>query len=233
MHAPQRTGASRLSARPLVAPGSAALAPRSVSPWVLPGIHWGLQPQRQDDQAAWYDQPWQRLMATLRPRELRLTQVWLLRLLQQHWETMGTQEELQQRTSLRATLAASGLTQELRDQALGCVAAKVQRALKRNPYDTQLLCAQQLMNGQLVEMATGEGKTLAVAMAAAACALSGAPVHVMTANDYLAARDARLHAPLFVALGLRVAVITGRSTPQQRRAAYSADITYATAREVA
>ncbi|MFN9450854.1 MAG: hypothetical protein ACK58U_14490 [Rubrivivax sp.] len=224
--------ANTFSSPPTAAPAHNVPA-RAPSPWVLPGLHWGLQPQRADDQAAWYDAPWQRLKSTLRPRELRLTQVWLLRLLQQHWETMGTQEELQQRASLRATLAASGFTDELRDQALGCVAAKTQRVLKRNPYDTQLLCAQQLMAGQLVEMATGEGKTLAVAMAAAACALSGTPVHVMTANDYLAARDARLHASLFVALGLRVAVITARSNADQRRAAYSADITYATAREIA
>lgn len=214
-----------------IAPGAGL--PASLPQWATPGLHWGLQPQKRDDQAAWYALPWQRMKSALPSRELRLSQVWLLRLLQQHWETMGTAEELQQRASLRATLAASGLSHELRDQALGCVAAKTQRVLKRNPFDTQLLCAQQLMEGQLVEMATGEGKTLAVAMAAAACALSGTPVHVMTANDYLAARDARTHAALFVALGLRVAVITAKSRPDQRRAAYSADITYATAREIA
>jgi preprotein translocase subunit SecA len=207
--------------------------PATGTRWALPGLRWGLQPQRRDDEAAWYDLPWQRLRAVWRPRELRLTQVWMLRLLQQHWESMPSAEALQQRASLRATLAASGLTDELRDQALACVAAQTQRVLRRNPFDTQLLCAQQLMNGLLVEMATGEGKTLAVAMAAAACALSGTPVHVMTANDYLAMRDARQHAPLFVALGLRVAVITARSTPEQRRIAYAADITYATAREIA
>lgn len=201
--------------------------------WARPDLRWGLQPQRADDQAAWHAAPWQAWRRRLSAREARPAAVAAVRALQSGWEAMTPAEEAQRRQSLRATLAAGGLTAALRDEALACVAAQAQRVLKRNPFDTQLLCAQTLLDGHLAEMATGEGKTMAVALAAAASALSGSPVHVLTANDYLAVRDARLHATLFVSLGLRVGIITAGSTPDQRRAAYAADITYATAREIA
>jgi preprotein translocase subunit SecA len=105
--------------------------------------------------------------------------------------------------------------------------------LGRNPYDTQLRCAEALLDDHLAEMATGEGKTLAAALAAAVAALAGVPVHVMTANDYLAARDAAQLGLLYGALGLRTGVVLGHTPPDERRAAYACDLTYATAREIA
>ena len=71
------------------------------------------------------------------------------------------------------------------------------------PYDTQLVAARILLNNRLAEMATGEGKTLATVLAAATAALAGVPVHVITANPYLAARDAQAMAPVYAALGLQ------------------------------
>jgi preprotein translocase subunit SecA len=214
-------------ALPMPAPRGTALAlPR-------PSLLWGRQPQRRDHEAAWYATPWQRLGVARRARRLEVAEVKDLRVRQYAWALLGTDGEMALRAQLRARLAADGLMPALRDEALACAAAKAQRVLRRSPFDTQLLCARALVDGELVEMATGEGKTLAVALAAAAMAMSGTPVHVLTANDYLAARDARLHALMFSALGLRVGVIVAGSTPEQRRAAYAADITYATAREVA
>lgn len=113
------------------------------------------------------------------------------------------------------------------------LAALVQAHLGFAPHDTQHLAAWTMLQGCLVEMATGEGKTVAMFLAAACAALAGVPVHVLTANDYLAERDAADLRPLYDALGLRVACVTAASTPQQRREAYAADITYAAAREVA
>lgn len=81
-------------------------------------------------------------------------------------------------------------------------------------------------------MQTGEGKTLAAALAACLGALRGAGMHVLTANDYLAHRDAEWMRPIYESLGLGVASISGRSDPGERRAAYRADITYLTAREL-
>lgn len=101
------------------------------------------------------------------------------------------------------------------------------------PHDTQYLAAWTMLQGCLVEMATGEGKTVAMFLAAACAGLAGVPTHVLTANDYLAERDEAQLRPLYEALGLRVGCITAVSTPAQRRDAYAADVTYAAAREVA
>ena len=100
------------------------------------------------------------------------------------------------------------------------------------PHDVQLAAAHALLCGTLAEMATGEGKTLVVALAAAVGALAGHRVHVVTANDYLVARDAAAMTPLFARLGLRVATVCEGDTPEARQTAYTADITYVTAREL-
>ncbi len=224
---------STLPAASAPAPADAAPTHRRRLALARPGLQWGLQPQRREHEAAWYATPWQRLRLARQALFLDPAEVRDVRVRQHAWTLLGSDGESALRAALRARLAADGFTPALRDEALACVAAKAYRVLRRSPYETQLLCARALMDGHLVEMATGEGKTLAVALAAAAIALSGTPVHVMTANDYLAVRDARLHAPLFSALGLRVGMIVATSTPEQRRAAYTADVTYATAREIA
>ena len=81
-------------------------------------------------------------------------------------------------------------------------------------------------------MATGEGKTLAAALCAATAALAGIPVHVMTSNDYLVTRDVETLRGLYNALGLKVACVTQAMNTDDRRQAYSADITYCTAKEL-
>ena len=136
-------------------------------------------------------------------------------------------------THLRARLAHHGLTPAMACEALALVACHGEEVLSRKPYESQLHAALAMLDGQLAEMATGEGKTYAAALAAAVAALAGTPVHLMTANDYLVQRDADALTPLYAALGLTVGVVTSASTPAQRRAAYGCDITYCTAREVA
>jgi preprotein translocase subunit SecA len=113
------------------------------------------------------------------------------------------------------------------------LAGLVQAQFGFTPHQTQHLAAWTMLQGCLVEMATGEGKTVAMFLAAACAALAGVPVHVLTANDYLAERDATDLQPLYAALDLRVGCVTAGSTPVQRRQAYAADVTYAAAREVA
>jgi preprotein translocase subunit SecA len=152
---------------------------------------------------------------------------------QAEWHSLDETEHGLRLHQLRARLAHEGWAGDAQADALGCVAAACQHTLARNPFDTQLQAAVVLLADQFAEMATGEGKTLAAGLAAAVAALAGVPVHVMTANDYLAGRDAAQLAPLFAKLGLRVGTVVGPSTPAERRAAYACDITYATAREVA
>ncbi|MQY02797.1 accessory Sec system translocase SecA2 [Actinomadura macrotermitis] len=114
--------------------------------------------------------------------------------------------------------------------ALGREAAD--RALGERPFDVQLVGALALLSGHVAEMATGEGKTLTGALAAAGYALRGRRVHVMSVNDYLARRDAEWMAPLYALLGVSVGWVGQESTPSERRAAYAADVTYAPVSEV-
>ncbi|MGE0215756.1 accessory Sec system translocase SecA2 [Mycolicibacterium sp.] len=107
-----------------------------------------------------------------------------------------------------------------------------ERATGLRPFDVQLLGALRMLAGDVVEMATGEGKTLSGAIAAAGYALAGRSVHVITINDYLARRDAEWMGPLIEAMGLTVGWITNESTAAQRRAAYRCDITYASVNEI-
>jgi preprotein translocase subunit SecA len=106
------------------------------------------------------------------------------------------------------------------------------RTVRLRPVDEQLLAAAALMAGNTVEMDTGEGKTLAGAIAAAGLALQGRQVHVLAVNDYLAARDAEWMGPLFELLGLEVAALGQTSTRDQRREAYRADVVYVPVAEV-
>lgn len=106
------------------------------------------------------------------------------------------------------------------------------RGLGFRPHDTQVMGALSLWRGAIAEMATGEGKTAAAAMCAAAAALSGRAVHVVTVNDYLASRDAETMAPLYERLGLTAAAVIAGMPPEARRAAYGAAICYSTSKEI-
>lgn len=98
-------------------------------------------------------------------------------------------------------------------------------------YDVQLIGGMTLHEGKIAEMKTGEGKTLMATLAIYLNAISGKGVHVVTVNDYLASRDAELNRPLFTFLGLTVGVVYSQQMPQEKFAAYRADITYGTNNE--
>jgi preprotein translocase subunit SecA len=110
------------------------------------------------------------------------------------------------------------------------------RTVGMRPYDVQILGALALQRGNLAEMKTGEGKTLVAAMPLTLNALSGQGVHLVTVNDYLAARDAEWMGPIYRFMGLSVGVVTedmdADDWPQARKKAYSADITYVTNHEL-
>jgi len=108
----------------------------------------------------------------------------------------------------------------------------VARTLGYRPYVEQLAGALALYNGYIAEMSTGEGKTVTAAMCAVVRGWSGRPCHVITANDYLAARDAQIMEPLYKFCGVTVGAVTGSMKPAERKAGYAADVTYSTAKEV-
>ncbi|WP_084265551.1 accessory Sec system translocase SecA2 [Actinomadura macra] len=131
------------------------------------------------------------------------------------------------------TAAASALRDE-EDLAELCALGReaARRALGERPFDVQLVGTLALLSGHVAEMATGEGKTLAGALAAAGHVLRGRRVHVMSVNDYLARRDAEWMGPLYDLLGVSAAWVGQASTPQKRREAYRADVTYAPVSEI-
>jgi preprotein translocase subunit SecA len=128
------------------------------------------------------------------------------------------------------TVAAGVATGEADICALGREAAR--RGLGERPYDVQLLGTLAMLAGQVAEMATGEGKTLAGALAAAGYALRGRCVQVMSVNDYLARRDAEWMGPVYRLLGVSVGWIGQASTAEERRHAYAAQVTYASVSEI-
>jgi len=129
-----------------------------------------------------------------------------------------------------ARLATQGLSVSATTAALAVAGALMARTVGLAPRRNQYRCAALLLGQRLVELDTGEGKSVAVALAAGVAALTGAPVHVLTANPYLAERDARAFASFFGALGLRVAAVPDDGDDPARRAAWSADVAYAAAR---
>jgi preprotein translocase subunit SecA len=114
--------------------------------------------------------------------------------------------------------------------AVACEASL--RVLGLRPFDVQVLGALVLNDGKIAEMQTGEGKTLAAVMAVYAQAQSGNGVHVLTANDYLAKRDAGWMGGIYRFLGLSVGYLAQEMGPVERRQAYACDVTYATPNEV-
>ncbi|MCH8474689.1 MAG: hypothetical protein LAT55_05610 [Opitutales bacterium] len=106
------------------------------------------------------------------------------------------------------------------------------RRLGLTPYRTQLMGALALAEGSLVEMATGEGKTLTIALAAAAAAWTGKPCHVITANDYLARRDAAELNPFFSACGVTAKAVQAAMEGAERKQVYRAGVVYCTGKEL-
>ncbi|MEX2495001.1 MAG: preprotein translocase subunit SecA [Woeseia sp.] len=106
------------------------------------------------------------------------------------------------------------------------------RTLGMRPFDVQLIGGIVLHQGNIAEMRTGEGKTLVATLPAYLNALSGKGVHIVTVNEYLAARDADWMGPVYRFLGLTVGVARSGQTHEEKVAAYNADITYATNNEL-
>jgi preprotein translocase subunit SecA len=117
---------------------------------------------------------------------------------------------------------------DLLPEAFAAVREAASRSIGQRPFDVQIMGGVVLHLGKIAEMRTGEGKTLTVTMPAYLHALSGAGVHVITANDYLASRDAEWMGPVYRALGLTVGLLEPSPRPETagRRAQYDADVTY-------
>ena len=116
-------------------------------------------------------------------------------------------------------------------EAFALVREASKRTLGQRHYDVQVIGASVLHQGNIAEMRTGEGKTLVSTMPAYLNALIGGGVHVVTVNDYLAKRDSEWMGPIFRMLGVSVGLIQSNMSPEQRRPAYAAEVTYGTNNE--
>nr|VFK54736.1 MAG: protein translocase subunit secA [Candidatus Kentron sp. TUN]VFK58422.1 MAG: protein translocase subunit secA [Candidatus Kentron sp. TUN]VFK58525.1 MAG: protein translocase subunit secA [Candidatus Kentron sp. TUN] len=120
---------------------------------------------------------------------------------------------------------------ELLPEAFAVVREASRRVLDMTHFDVQLIGGMVLHQGKIAEMRTGEGKTLVATLAVYLNALPGHGTHVVTVNDYLARRDAEWMGKLYSFLGLRVGVVVAGMSPEEKRDAYNADVTYGTNNE--
>jgi preprotein translocase subunit SecA len=146
-------------------------------------------------------------------------------------EDLSDAELKQQSDELRRRHGEGETLDDLLPEGFAMVREAARRSIGQRHFDVQIMGAAVLHEGNIAEMRTGEGKTLVSTMPAYLNALAGQGVHLVTVNDYLAKRDSEWMGPIFRALGLSVGLIQGQMTPEQRRPAYAADITYGTNNE--
>ncbi|MGY3298327.1 preprotein translocase subunit SecA [Pseudomonas sp. TE6288] len=141
-------------------------------------------------------------------------------------------EQLRSKTAeFKERLAKGETLDQLLPEAFAVAREAGKRVMGMRHFDVQLIGGMTLHEGMIAEMRTGEGKTLVGTLAVYLNALSGKGVHVVTVNDYLARRDANWMRPLYEFLGLTVGIVSAFQPPEEKRAAYAADITYGTNNE--
>ena len=144
-----------------------------------------------------------------------------------------SEEELRGKTAVFKQRLADGETlDDLLPEAFATVREAADRVLGLRPYPVQLIGGIVLHQGRIAEMKTGEGKTLVAILPCYLNALTGEGVHVVTVNDYLAKYQSEWMGKVYRYLGLSIGLVIPGMTPQERRAAYAADITYCTNNEL-
>jgi len=142
-------------------------------------------------------------------------------------------DEIKQKTEELAKRAKEGESlEDLLPEAFANCREAAHRSLGLRAFDVQLMGGIFLHQGNIAEMKTGEGKTLVATFPAYLNALTGKGVHIVTVNDYLAKRDADWMSKVYGALGMTTGVIYPQQPEDEKRAAYAADVTYATNNEL-
>ncbi|MDR0674275.1 MAG: hypothetical protein LBF93_11635 [Zoogloeaceae bacterium] len=131
-----------------------------------------------------------------------------------------------------ARMQTRGLRDDLAAQAFARVREASRRVLGMRHHDVQIIAGWALLRGKVAEMATGEGKTLAATLSACTVAATGAAVHVVTVNDYLAGRDAESNAPLYRFFGLSVGCVQQGMPIDERQRQYACDVVYVSNKEL-
>ena len=152
--------------------------------------------------------------------------------LEPEYEKLTDQQIIEKTAELKQQVADGASLEDVMVDAFANAREAGRRTLGLRAYDVQLMGAIFLHEGNISEMKTGEGKTLVAVFAAYLNALSDRPVHIVTVNDYLAARDAEWMGRVYSALGLTTGVVTPAISDPERKEAYACDIVYATNNEL-
>ena len=154
-----------------------------------------------------------------------------INLLESDFELLGEIDFPKKTEELRERVRQGETLDQVLPEAFALVREAGRRVLNMRHFDVQLIGGMVLHNGNIAEMRTGEGKTLVATLAAYLNSLSGSGVHIITVNDYLAKRDAEWMGKVYDFLGLSTGVITSGLSMEDRKTAYSCDITYGTNNE--
>jgi len=166
-------------------------------------------------------------------RDALLAQAWEVDALAARYECLRD-DQLKHRLMQYRELIRRGsrLHERVIHHALAAIREAAHRKLGLRPFVVQLAGTLGLYRGGLIEMATGEGKTLSASLAAILEGWSGKPCHVITVNDYLAQRDATWMQPLFSFCGVKAGYVTGAMSAEDRTREYAQDVTYCTGKEL-
>ena len=203
-----------------------------------PGVRFGSYPQKPESRLTEFEQGAAVVVDKIRKRLVRqrYSMSYIVDLVNPH-ETHLSHCNEQQLTiailELREGLCRRGPTEELIGRAFAVIRETAGRTLNKRHFDEQLFGGWLMINGMLAEMETGEGKTLTATLPACTAALAGIPVHVITANDYLAARDEEILKPLYLRLGLKSGAVIDGMEQEQRRAIYRRPIVHTTNKQIA
>jgi preprotein translocase subunit SecA len=182
--------------------------------------------------AQWIDRGTRRLHEFGRRRQMRHITAQLAETARLEPELKALPDEaLRARFQALRPAFAEGPPLDKLPEAFALVREAVVRTKGIRPYDVQIMAGLVMARGQIAEMATGEGKTLVSTLPSCVLALAGKGVHVATVNAYLAKRDFELMRGIFEFLGLTVAFLPEKARPDEKRAAYAADVTYGTGYE--
>jgi preprotein translocase subunit SecA len=154
-----------------------------------------------------------------------------INLLESDFELLSDTDFPKKTDELRERVRQGESLDQILPEAFALVREAGRRVLNMRHFDVQLIGGMVLHNGNIAEMRTGEGKTLVATLAAYLNSLSGSGVHIITVNDYLAKRDAEWMGKVYDFLGLSTGVITSGLSMEDRKTAYSCDITYGTNNE--
>ena len=146
-------------------------------------------------------------------------------------ESLSDEALAAKRDEFRERIASGETLNQVLPDAFAVCREVSKRTLGLRHFDVQMVGGMTLHEGRISEMRTGEGKTLVATLPAYLNAIEGKGVHVVTVNEYLASRDANWMRPLYEGLGLTVGVIASGQSPEDKRAAYAAEITYGTNNE--